>query len=433
MIPDPWLLLFCVFALLVALGTTSGLINERLWVSEPLACALAGVALGPAGLGLLNLDPGNDPTSAAVLTEAARVTLAIAVVGAALRVPGGWIAANWRGLAVALGPGMLLMWAAGAFVAAFSLGLPIMTSLLVGAAVAPTDPVLSAPILTGRLARGAVPDDLRHALTAESGANDGLALPLVMIPMLLLAHPPAEAGVTWITRVMLWDIGAAVAVGAGMGWLASQCLHWAAKRPDAEPTSLVTAALALALAALAGVRLLDGDGILAAFVAGVVLNNGIHASQAEEHHQRFNEALGRFFDLPVMIIFGAAIPWAGWIGLGWGGAIFAAGILLLRRLPAWLLLGRLMPWTRSWPRMVFAGWFGPVGAAALFYAMLIQGRTGLVEVWPTISLAVGASVLAHGVTGTPLTWVFGRLQSPAFHRAVRMPDVDPLADPESAE
>lgn len=433
MVPDPWLLLFCAFGLLVALGTTSGLINERLWISEPLACALAGIALGPLGLGLLRLDPGADPASAAVLREAARVTLAIAVTGAALRLPAGWLRANWRGLAVALGPGMLLMWAAGALVTGAALGLPVMTSLLVGAAVAPTDPVLSAPILTGRLARAAVPEDLRDALTAESGANDGLALPLVMLPILLLGHGPAEAGLEWVVHVVLWQIGCAVAVGAALGWLAHRCLGWAARRPDAEPTSLVAAVLALALAALAGVRVLGGDGILAAFVAGLVLNEGIRASQAEEHNQRFNEALGRFFDLPVMIVFGAAIPWGAWAGLGWHGALFAAGILLLRRPPAWLLLGRFMPWTRSVPSALFAGWFGPVGAAALFYAIEIQDRTGLAAVWPAVSLAVGASVLAHGVTGTPLTWIFGRKQTPSFRHAARAPGQDPLRAPESAE
>ncbi len=89
MIPDPWLLVFCVFVLLVALGATTGFVNERLWVSEPLACTLAGIALGPAALGLLNLDPGADAWHATVLHEAARVTLAVAVAvtGAAMRLP----------------------------------------------------------------------------------------------------------------------------------------------------------------------------------------------------------------------------------------------------------------------------------------------------------------------------------------------------------
>ena len=114
---DIWLLLLCTFGLLVALGATSGLVNERLWISEPLACALAGVVLGTAGFGLLRLDPVASPTDAAILREAARVTLAIAVTGAAMRLPAHWVRRNWRGLAVALGPGMVLMCAVGAAVA----------------------------------------------------------------------------------------------------------------------------------------------------------------------------------------------------------------------------------------------------------------------------------------------------------------------------
>ncbi len=432
-LPQPWLLLLCVFGLLVALGTTSGLVNERLWVSEPLACALFGVLIGPAGLGLLQLDPGGHPLAASVLREAARVTLAISVTGAAIRLPADWITKHWRGLAVALGPGMLLMWAAGTAVTAAALGLSAASCFLVGAAVAPTDPVLSAPILTGRLAQRAVPDDLRHALTAESGANDGLALPLVMLPILLLGRGPAKAGLEWVIHVLLWEIGCAVAVGAAAGWLACRCLRWAAQRPDAEPTSLVTAVLALALAVLAGVRVLDGDGILAAFVAGAVLNNGIRASKAEERNERFNEALGRFFDLPVMILFGAAIPWGAWIGLGWRGAAFAVGILLLRRPPAWLLLRPLMPWMRSLPDALFAGWFGPIGAAALFYAIEIQDLTGLHTTWPAISLAVGASVLAHGITGTPLTHLFGRPRPLRAEDAPSPPGQGALGASEGAE
>ncbi len=404
---DIWLLLLCTFALLVALGATSGVVNELLWVSEPLACALAGVALGPLGFGLLHLDPAHHPLDAAILREAARITLAIAVTAAAMRLPAYWLRQNWRGLAVALGPGMLLMWAAGALVTWATLGLPVLTCLLVGAAIAPTDPVLSAPILTGRLALRAVPGPLRDAMTAESGINDGLGLPLVMLPILLMAHPPTQAWSDWLIHVVAWEIGGAVLVGAAAGWLTATWLAWARNREDADPASLLTVTVSLAVATTAGVRLLGGDEILAAFVAGAVLNNGHRRFKVEAHHERFSEAMGRFFDLPVMIIFGAAIPWAAWGTLGWEGAAFAVGILLLRRMPAWLVLGRLMPWTRGVRSAVFAGWFGPIGAAALFYAMMIQDETKSAALWPLISLAVGASVLAHGISGTPLTRWFG--------------------------
>ena len=406
-----WLLVFCTFSLLVLLGATSGIVNQLLWVSEPLACVLAGIALGPLGAGLLHLDPAASTLDAEILREAARFTLAIAVTGSAMRLPAFWLRRNWRGLAVALGPGMVLMWLTGAACAAVLLDLPLLPALLLGAAIAPTDPVLSAPILTGRLAQRAVPGLLRDGMTAESAINDGLALPLVMLPIAFMMHPPAQAWSEWLLHVVLWEILGAVVVGAGIGWLTARIMEWARNRPDAEGASLLTVTISMALATTAGVRLLGGDEVLAAFVAGAVLNNSHRQFNVEEHHERFSEALARFFDLPVMILFGAAIPWAAWTGLGWAAAAFAAAVLLLRRMPAWLLLRRWLPWNRDVRSALFAGWFGPIGAAALFYAMLIQDETGSAALWPFISLAIGASVLAHGISGTPMTRVFGGLPS----------------------
>ncbi len=411
---DVWLLLLCSSGLLVALGATSGMVNETLWVSEPLACAIAGVALGPVGFGLLRLNPMTSQMDVAILLEAARMTLAIAVTVAAMRLPANWLRSSWRGLAVALGPGMLLMWGAGAAVSAVTLGLPTMSCLLVAAAIAPTDPVLSAPLLTGHLARRAVPKALRDAMTAESGINDGLALPLVMLPILLLAHSPAEAVSDWLIHVIVWELGSAVLIGSVAGWVTSRCMNWARRRPDADGPSLLTVTIALALATTAGVRLLGGDEILAAFVAGAVLNGSYRKVKVAMHHERFSEALGRFFDLPIMIVFGAAIPWAAWSSLGWGAIGFAVGILLLRRIPAWLLLGQFMPGTHSTSGALFSDWFGPIYAAALFYAMLIQEQTGSGALWPMISLAVAASVLAHGITGTPVTRMLENFTKPSI-------------------
>ena len=74
---------------MLLLGATSGLVNSKLWVSEPLVCAVAGILLGPVVLGFIRIDPGADPVARAVFREAARVTLASAVLASAMRLPSG--------------------------------------------------------------------------------------------------------------------------------------------------------------------------------------------------------------------------------------------------------------------------------------------------------------------------------------------------------
>ena len=407
----PWLLGFCVTALLLALGATSGLVNSRLWMSEPLVCAIAGVLLGPLVFDLIRIDPGSDPAARAFLREAARLTLAIAVLAAAIRLPRGWLRRNWRGLAIALGPGMLLMWGAGAAITAVSLGLPLLTCVLIGAIIAPTDPVLSAPVVSGPLAARAVPGDLRHAITAESGINDGLALPIVMLPIFLILGSQrggeGHAMSDWGIEAIVIESGYAVIGGVGAGYLAHLCMRWAGRHPNADRASLLTIALALALATLTGLQAIGGNGVLGAFIAGAALNEA-YEKDLEEHQEHFNEAISRFFDLPIMFLLGAAVPWRAWFELGWGGLGFVVSILLLRRMPAWLLLRRWMPWTRPMPQALFAGWFGPIGAAALFYACEAQDMTGLDMLWPIVSLAAAGSVVAHGITGTHATSMLGR-------------------------
>ena len=90
-----------------------------------------------------------------------------------------------------------------------------------------------------------------------------------------------------------------------------------------------------------------------------------------------------------------------------GGGL-VCGVLFLRRIPAWLALGRFMPWARTLPENLFAGWFGPVGAAAIFYALEAKDLTRLGVLWPIVSLAAAASVVAHGVTGTQFAAMLGR-------------------------
>ncbi len=108
-----------------------------------------------------------------------------------------------------------------------------------------------------------------------------------------------------------------------------------------EQTSFLAYTLALSLVVLGGAKLLGSDGILAVFVAGLALDRAVsEIDRAEE--ERVQEAVNRFFILPIFVLLGLTIPWEGWVELGWAGLLLALAVLVLRRLPAVLALKPLL-------------------------------------------------------------------------------------------
>jgi NhaP-type Na+/H+ or K+/H+ antiporter len=399
--------LAAVGGLLLLLGMLGGVLKERTPVSEPLVALLAGVLIGPAAFGLLDLAGLGNQT--VILEEAALLTLGVALVGVALRLPVGYASTHWRLLVVLLGIVMPLMWLAGGLLAYLILGLPFWVAVLIGAIVTPTDPVVASSIVAGGVAERNLPAKLRRAISAESGFNDGLALPFVALPVLVLSEPPREALSHWLTHTILLEITAGAAVATLMGYAAGKTLRWAEANETMERTSLLTISLALSLTVLGVTELLHLNGVLAAFVAGVVFN-WAGSSDAKESQEDIQEAISRFFDLPIFVLLGMALPWEGWLELGWKGPVLVAAVLLLRRLPSVLALRPFLgPLRSSTKDVLFLGWFGPIGAAALYYAAFSLRETGIEEVWVVGSLIICASVLVHGVTATPLTKLYGKL------------------------
>lgn len=123
--------------------------------------------------------------------------------------------------------------------------------------------------------------------------------------------------------------------------------------------------------------------------------------------RRIQEAVVRFFTLPIFIVFGAVLPLQDWWALGWKALAIVAAILLLRRLPAMILAGGPLARLRR-KETLFLGWFGPLGAAALYYATLGVRRTGFEEIWVIGSLVIAASITIHGLTATPFSRLYGR-------------------------
>ena len=399
-------------AIAVAAGTillltlASGWIKERLWVSEAAVCLLVGVAVGPSGIGMVDLGLAEGARPAPWFEQVARITLAMSVMSAALSLPTGFVRRNWKRLALVLLPGMLAMAAVSGAVAWIGLGLSLPLALLIGAIVAPTDPVLARSVVAGRLAEQRVDDDTRHMIIAESGANDGLALPLVLVPLFLIGAGGALA--THPALWTVWEIAAALGLGWAIGKGASHIFAVAIERGFAEEKGLTAITLALVLFTLAAVALAQADGLLAVFVAGLVFN----ACLAEEHegrHEHFQDVIDRFLTLPIFILLGAMLPVTAWYDMGWALPATVAALLLLRRLPAWLTLQSVAPTYRDRAAAKFAGWFGPVGVAALFYAVFAIEHGAPEPVWAVVSMVVAASTLMHGISATPLTRRMGGL------------------------
>jgi NhaP-type Na+/H+ or K+/H+ antiporter len=401
-------------ALNIALLTVGGLVLvigllsdplKRSLLSLPMIGLLAGILLGPGVSGLLDVAKWGDQH--VILEEAARLTLGIALMGVALRLPKGDPFRRWKSLLVLLGLVMPFMWLSSGLLTFLILGLPFWVALLVGAVVTPTDPVVASTIVTGSMAEEKLPDRIRHTLSAESGANDGLAYPFVFLPILMLAHPPEEALVDWLTRVILWEVGGAVIVGALIGYAAGRLLEWAEAKEMVEQTSFIAYTLALSLAVLGGAKLIGTDGILAVFVAGVAFDMAVQGGERAQE-QRVQEAVNRFFILPIFVLLGLVLPWGQWLELGWAGLALTVAVLLFRRLPALLVLNPLLGRVRGFQDALFLGWFGPIGVAALFYANLSLRETGAEAAWVVGSLIITASIVVHGVSAAPFTRLYGR-------------------------
>jgi NhaP-type Na+/H+ or K+/H+ antiporter len=390
--------------LVLTLGLLTRPINRSL-VSAPLLSFIAGALIGPHASGWL--DPAAWGDSHKLLEEATRLTLGISLMGIALRLPARYPFHHWRPLAVLLLIVMPAMCAISALLAGWLIGLPLLVALLVGAAVCPTDPVVASSIVTGGLAKEALPERFRHMLSAESGINDGLAYPLVFLPILLFTLPSGEVWGEWIVKTWLWEVGGSVVCGALLGMLAGRVLVWAEDRNFIDQPSFLSITVALTLLTLGVGKLIGTDSVLAVFAAGVCFDQCVGGRQRAED-DNVQEAVNQFFTLPVFILFGLMAPWGEWGKLGWAGISLVVAILLLRRLPVILALRPwLKPW-RDWPVAFLAGWFGPIGVSAIFYSMTIASQTGNEQAWRIGSLVVFGSLIVHGVTAAPLARWYGR-------------------------
>jgi NhaP-type Na+/H+ or K+/H+ antiporter len=383
-------------AALLAIGLLSRPI-ERALLSTVLVATLIGILLGPEAGGLL--DDGEAASARGLLEDVAAVTLAVALMATGLQITTRDLRRSARTASLLLSVGMLAMWALSGLGAWLLLDLPLWTAFLLGAVLTPTDPVIASVLVTSSMAKTLLPRRLRRTLQVEAGGNDGLALPLVVLAGLLATEPVGTALGNWAVEAVR-EVGIAVGGGLVLGLAAGWAVEKMVRRREIEDAHLIGLGIALALLAFGAVRLLDGSGILAVFVAALGFGSRL-PDELRGRLEAVQEGVVKFFVLPAFILFGATVPWSDWRALGLPGAAFVAWILLLRRPVAVTLALRAAPVP---PRpQLFLGWFGPLGIAAIYYAHYSE-RFAIEEhdrLLAAATLTVFCSIVIHSVTATP--------------------------------
>lgn len=383
----------------------SALLVPRLgrWpVSTAMLYLAAGAAVGPWGLGWLHVEVVRD---AAWLETATEVAVLVSLFVTGLKIDTGAVHVPWR-LATRLATlTMLVSIGLLALAGHVLLGLPWAAALLLGAVLAPTDPVLAADL---QVRSPEDRDGLRVALTGEAGLNDGTAFPFVMLGLGLLGqHEIGPLGLRWLLVDVVW----AVAAGLGAGWAVGRAVAHAVvrtRKPGAEGEPLSEFIVVGTIAAAYGAALcLHGYGFLAVFVAGLQVRHtwvrlpGVKDAEAVAPVLRFNGQVERILEFVLVVVVGAALASVQW---NWATAGFVAvALLLLRPLAVAITLPRRGLGARQ---RRLTGWFGIRGIGSLYYlAHALQHGLPQALQGPLAAAALGAvaaSIVLHGCSATPL-------------------------------
>jgi len=425
-----WFLL--VGGLLLARGLTSSLL-KRLPVTPAIIYLAVGLLVGPTALKLFHFNPLKESALLQVLTE---VAVLISLFSAGVKMPVPISFARWRTPVLLASVSMTVSVGLVAAFAYYLLGLPLGAGVLLGAILAPTDPVLATDV---QIRHPGDRDQLRFILTCEAGMNDGSAFPFVMLGMGLLGlHEIGEIGLRWVLVDVLWATGAAIAIGVASG-VALARIGWKLRGgPDGHTLMDDFLGLGLIGVVYGFCVLVDAWGFLAVFFAAVALRqtevklaaadrddpgrpqtggieqqasssspNGAPPQTVSERSLIFKEHLERLSELVLILLLGGTLFLDSWTWRAVGLALF----LFVVARPVSVLSGMLGTRT-SWPIRGMVGWFGVRGIGSLYYLMYAI-QHGLpedlaLELIQLTLVAVSLSILVHGTSVKPLMGVFWR-------------------------
>lgn len=396
---DPYIVVLVATGALILLVAWLPMLLSRLPLSLPMFC----VAVGAGAFGLWVEDvpsPLRYPGTAERLTE---LVVIVSLTGAGLKLDRPFGLRSWSMTWRLLGVAMPITIAAIAGLGHWMLGFGLASALLLGASLAPTDPVLAADVQVGPPKSGEE-DEVRFTLTAEAGLNDGLAFPFVNLAVALAVS--AATGDAWFTHWLLVDVAWKLAAGITVGWVMGRALgglmFQLPKRARLAKTGDGFVALGVTFLAYGVTELAHGYGFLAVFVAALAIRD---AERDNAYHQQlhdFAEQTERLLMMVLLVLFGGALAGGLLTPLTWDGAVAAALFVFVVRPAAGMvsLTGSPYP-LRERAALAF---FGIRGLGSFYYLAYALNETSFAEaeeLWALLGFTVLLSVMLHGTTVTP--------------------------------
>jgi NhaP-type Na+/H+ or K+/H+ antiporter len=436
---EGWYLLLGGLMLLIAF---LDIYVRRLPVTTTIVYLIVGVILGPLGFNLIRLDPVGDAPFLERLTEVG-VIVSLFTAGLKLRVP--LKDSRWKIPVRLASISMLLTVAMMTFVGVMLLDLPFGAAILLGAVLAPTDPVLASDV---QVEHPGDRDRLRFSLTGEAGLNDGTAFPFVMLGLGFLGlHEMGTAGWRWLSVDLLWAVAGGLGIGALLGTLTGKLV--VALRARHEETIGRDEFIALGLIGFSyGLAIYaHAYGFLAVFAAGLALRQyELRTSGVKDHPENpekaavqdqaadqiddpgqtsiqvahgvldANEELERILEIGIVLIVGAMIS-SRYLTLD---VIWLAPLLFLVIRPVAVLLGIVHCRATGFQKVLFS-WFGIRGIGSIYYLMYAIQHGLPADLAARLSgivlTLVALSILLHGISVSPIMRLYDREEHNGKHAA----------------
>lgn len=370
------------------------------WLTAPMVFVTGGLVLGPAGAGVLD---GTVPGQVVrILTEA---TLVLVLFSDAVRIDLGALRRDYHLPLRLLGVGLPLGAALGALLA-FGLlpALGVLGAVLLSVVLIPTDAALGESVVADER----LPGRIRQGLNVESGLNGGLVLPVVVALSAMAGNleEAADSAPNW-ALMTAQEIGLGLLVGVAVGGLGGRALLLADKYAWVSATYRRLFPLALAAVAYTSAEVVQGNGLLSAFAAGLLF--GIAARSNRQFVHQFTEREGELVSMLTFLLFGALVIGPRLGDVDWQIVLYALLSLVVVR-PLAVAVATLGTRLRL-ETVLFLGWFGPRGLASVVFALMVveQFDTAVSDrILVAVGLTVLLSVYAHGITDMPWTRSYAR-------------------------